>query len=302
NALQSLNPQNVPLTSFASRTDKGVHALVNTFHAELVHSISGEVFQPHFITRRLNSYLKDNNHEILVAKTCVVPDTFHARHDAKWRSYIYRLAVLKPEINAKFSLNGSYEEYLPVSEVNRCHVVPSELNTNVVQDVTSLFCGAHNFTTFTKRTKQEPWRDTNRVIDECKFYESSNHRLLDDVRYSNIHMWEFYIKSRAFLYHQIRKLVGTALSAGFGLLSVSDVEFMLKKPNPNGWRKSKLVPSCGLYLSNVAYNREGYLSNQHSELALLAVVLWIQVHISEKAWMFLNVHCLCGMGALKIHS
>ncbi|KFM79451.1 tRNA pseudouridine synthase-like 1, partial [Stegodyphus mimosarum] len=122
-ALKSLNPSNIPLSSFASRTDKGVHALVNTFHVDLVHNIPGKVFKPHVVTKHLNSYLKNNNHEILVTSTCVVPNIFHARHNAKWRCYIYRLAILKPEINAGFSSKGTYEEYLPISEVNRCHIV-----------------------------------------------------------------------------------------------------------------------------------------------------------------------------------
>ncbi|XP_035229564.1 tRNA pseudouridine synthase-like 1 isoform X2 [Stegodyphus dumicola] len=190
-ALKSLNPSNIPLSSFASRTDKGVHALVNSFHVDLVHSISGKVFQPYVITKHLNSYLKTNNHEILVTSTCVVPDIFHARHNAKWRSYIYRLAILKPEIKTEFSIKAPYEEYLPISEVNRCHIVSSELNTNVVQEVANMFCGAHNFTTFTKYTQRDPWRNTNRIIDECKFYESSNKKLLEDIQYSNISMWEF---------------------------------------------------------------------------------------------------------------
>lgn len=257
-ALQTLHTSDIPCTTFASRTDKGVHALMNTLHVDLEHKTPGEVFQPHFITKSLNLYLRKNDHEIVVMKTSVVPDVFHARRSAKWRSYIYRLAVIKPEVDANYLKRNSCEEFLPVTEVNRCHIVPSNLDFQKVTAAIRLFEGAHDFTTFTKNLLRMPWKNPCRVIEAFKFYPLTNSNFVNDPQYINISLWEFYIKSTSFLHHQIRKLVGTALSVGFGNISLSDVEFMLKEPDPDNWKKCKLVPSGGLYLSNIHYNETDF--------------------------------------------
>lgn len=57
-----------------------------------------------------------------VTNACVVPETFHARFHARQRSYYYRLAVLKPDIRKVPP--KSCLQYLPVFEMNRCHIVP----------------------------------------------------------------------------------------------------------------------------------------------------------------------------------
>lgn len=64
-ALSSVDTANTPVTSFASRTDKGVHALMNSFHTDLEHGKKGEVYQPNFLKSTLNTYLRENSHEIL---------------------------------------------------------------------------------------------------------------------------------------------------------------------------------------------------------------------------------------------
>lgn len=263
--LHLLNPANVPLTHFASRTDKGVHALMNTFHVDLEHRKQGEVYQPNIVKKVLNTFLQENNHEILVQNCIAVPQSFHSRFHVKWRSYRYRLAVLKPQTGVTYSSTKEQiekyflcEEYLPISEVNRCHAVPSDIDVNIVKDVVNLYSGSHDFATFTKYTLRDPWKLTKRAINEFKFYELPAYNCMEDPHYSNITLWEFYIKSTSFLYHQIRKMVGSALAAGFGNLSVAEVKFMLENPCPSGWLKSRLAPACGLYLSHLHYNRDGY--------------------------------------------
>lgn len=55
----------------------------------------------------------------------------------------------------------------------------------------------------------------------------------------------------------MRKLVGTALAAGFGVKSISDIEDLLNHPTPENFSKSCLAPACGLYLENLHYSTEG---------------------------------------------
>ncbi|GFQ89831.1 tRNA pseudouridine synthase-like 1 [Trichonephila clavata] len=258
-ALLKLKLQNYPKTTFASRTDKGVHALMNAFHVDLNHSMPGEVYQPHHIKKVLNSYFIENDDEIIVTSACVVPETFHARFNCKWRSYYYRLAILNPEIRNASIANS--QGYIPVCEMNRCYAVPSELNTSMVKTVADMYCGEHDFSTFTKYISREPWKGTTRIIEECQFYESSNSHFMNDPQYSNISTWEFYIKSQSFLYRQVRKLVGTAVSVGLGKLSLSDVKGMFENPNPENWQKCVLPSPGGLYLAQLHYDKEDFLRN-----------------------------------------
>ncbi|CAL1290788.1 unnamed protein product [Larinioides sclopetarius] len=261
-ALLNLRPQNTPNTYFASRTDKGVHALMNALHVDLDHRIPNEIYQPHIIKRVLNSYFTENNHEIVITNACVVPDEFQARFHAKWRSYYYRIAVLKPGLD---NVTLKYcQDHLPICEVNRCYVVPSQLNTSIVKNVTDMYCGEHDFSTFTKYIAKTPWKSPIRFVEECSFYESPYPNFIDDPQYSNISMWEFYIKSQSFLYHQVRKLVGTAIAAGLGRLNLQQVKHMFEVPKPENWVKCRLPPPGGLYLAHVHYDKKDFLMNDIS--------------------------------------
>ncbi|KAG8178804.1 hypothetical protein JTE90_024665 [Oedothorax gibbosus] len=254
-ALSTLNLLKHPHAHFSSRTDKGVHALMNTLHVDLEHPISDEVFLPHYVKQKLNNHLAKNEHDIIVTNACIVPDTFHARFCARKRSYYYRLAVLKPEISdATFQ---TCLQYLPVFEMNRCHIVPSELNTSIVKRVADIYRGEHDFSGFTKYLKKDPWRNPIKIIEECDFYELPCYKSIGDPQYSNISMWEFYVKSKAFLYHQVRKMVGVAIAAGLGHISLTKVESMLEDPNPNKFSRCHLPPPWGLYLANIEYDRKG---------------------------------------------
>ena len=59
-----------------------------------------------------------------ITRASVVPESFHARFCVQWRSYLYRLAIVKPEVRITFPEVQSFEEFLPISLLNRCHIVP----------------------------------------------------------------------------------------------------------------------------------------------------------------------------------
>lgn len=262
-ALESLRPANVPSTSLCSRTDKGVHALMNAVHVDLDHRVPGEVIPPHVITQGMNKYFRENNHEILAIRTSVVPDTFSVRWAAKWRSYIYRLAVLKPTIvpYQKFGETKKIcEQYLPVCEIGRCHVVDSSVDINKVKEALKVFHGVHDFTSFTKGLNKEPWRTPIRTVDKFELHHIPNPMFMNDPQYLNIDMWEFYIQSRAFLYYQVRKMVGAALGVGTGRLTVDDVILMLEKPGYTVQGAPRLVPPYGLFLSHIEFDKRAFTS------------------------------------------
>eukprot|EP00127_Corallochytrium_limacisporum_P003062 Clim_evm18s145 gene=Clim_evmTU18s145 len=81
---------------FSSRTDAGVHAFGNTCHVDAVrkHRRSGKILpplSPETMVKAMNTTLMEANESIrLVAAQCV-PHSFHSRHQAVGRTYLYRI-------------------------------------------------------------------------------------------------------------------------------------------------------------------------------------------------------------------
>ena len=73
---------------FAGRTDKGVHALANVVHLELP-----ERFRPLVLLKSLNAILPESLGVVAARK---VPRSFHARHSAVRRTYVYRIRYEAP--------------------------------------------------------------------------------------------------------------------------------------------------------------------------------------------------------------
>ena len=98
----------------SSRTDSGVHAFGNTLHVDIENKRrkKNEVVAPHdpvTVQRALNSMLAPKG--IGITSVSAVPPTFHARFDAKHRTYMYRLLVLPKNPgwrNCLFDLNNSW--------------------------------------------------------------------------------------------------------------------------------------------------------------------------------------------------
>ena len=85
-ALARLVPGETPSAVFAGRTDAGVHAIGNVAHVDLPPRRNGNSWQPEELLRALSS-LRD----IGVVATRCVPSSFHARHSAVMRTYVYRI-------------------------------------------------------------------------------------------------------------------------------------------------------------------------------------------------------------------
>ena len=102
---------------FSSRTDAGVHALRNTLHVDLRH-LHKQLYglraphAPRTVQRALNHYLagsaksKRSHHKIGVVDVRRETNTFHARFDAKSRSYVYRMIVRPRRIQHNTSVCG----------------------------------------------------------------------------------------------------------------------------------------------------------------------------------------------------
>ena len=68
----------------AGRTDAGVHALAQVAHLDVYTSLA-----PELLRRKINDELPADIHVRSIEKA---PHRFHARHDARSRSYLYQIA------------------------------------------------------------------------------------------------------------------------------------------------------------------------------------------------------------------
>lgn len=62
---------------------------------------------------------------IRIINTERVPDTFHARYNAKSRTYLYRIAI--PDIGTKpielQTYSIAHTKFIPIEEVDRCYFI-----------------------------------------------------------------------------------------------------------------------------------------------------------------------------------
>ncbi|MDD2324805.1 MAG: tRNA pseudouridine(38-40) synthase TruA [Alphaproteobacteria bacterium] len=198
----------------AGRTDAGVHALAQVAHFDLEKQV-----EPHTVYGAINYHVRPAKVSLLSAQ--VVPTDFHARFDAKARSYRYLIA----NRSAPLALSAG-----------KAWHVPRPLEIEPMQKAASLLLGKHDFSTFRASHCQanSPWR----TLD-----------VLDIAREGEVIV--FFTKARSFLYHQVRNMVGTLTMVGAGQWSVEDFEAAFKAADRT--RGGPTAPSEGLYFQDVFY-------------------------------------------------
>lgn len=98
--------QNLLLNLFLviSRTDTGVHALNSAVVVDLERK-NGHPYDCDHITCMLNRSFYASPHKVRVNRTQLVPNTFNQHVNAvKSRTYMYRLGIIKPNMNISYKL------------------------------------------------------------------------------------------------------------------------------------------------------------------------------------------------------
>ncbi len=196
----------------AGRTDTGVHARGQ------VASFDTQVEVPEDLARRLNGV---GPSDIAVTAAAVVADGFNARHDAKARSYCYR--VLARKAPSPF-------------ERGRGLWWPHRMDRNALDACATALAGTHDFTAFTP-TQTEHVRFERDLL-------AASWTAAGDIL-------AFRVTADAFMRNMVRVLVGTQLEVAAGRRTVDNFEALLRGAARSD--AGDTAPPHGLYLESVSY-------------------------------------------------
>lgn len=198
----------IPVT-VAGRTDAGVHAWGQ------VVSYDAEALDP----LRLNGVLPP---DVAVLESTPMPPGFNARHDARSRTYCFR--ILNRRARDPFSRTTAWWVARP-------------LDRAALDACAAALVGTHDFTAFTP-TQTEHVRFERDVFD-AHWHETEPGSL------------EFWITADTFMRHMNRVLVGTMADVAHGLGTPDDFAFLLTgRPRSEA---GATAPPHGLALASVAY-------------------------------------------------
>ena len=198
--------------SGSGRTDAGVHARgqVANFHCESTMAALE-------ILENLRRYLPE---DIGIYSCRDVSPRFHARLNAKEKTYLYRI----------------WNSSVPcVFDRRFVTIVPEELDLRAMEEAAGLLCGEHDFSAFCGNAKIK--KSTVRFLREIRIEPVENELRL-------------YFTGNGFLHNMVRILVGTLIEVGRHQRSADSI------PELFGGRRAEagfLAPAQGLCLEEVMY-------------------------------------------------
>lgn len=195
------------------RTDSGVHAenYVANFHTNCDFTVD-------YILNYLYEFLPE---DIVVKSMKDTSPRFHARYNAKTKTYIYKINT---------------NRFSSVFNKKYCYHYNSNLNVELMKEAASFLIGTHDFQSFTRLKSNS--KSTIRTITYI------------DIR-KNENIIEIEINGNSFLLNMVRIIVGTLLEVGRENLKSIDVKKMLEeKKRANS---SLMVPAKGLCLKDIQY-------------------------------------------------
>ncbi len=196
----------------SGRTDAGTHAAgqVANFHCESTMPCQELLCQ-------LRRYLPE---DIGIYSCRNVSERFHARLNAKTKTYVYSL--WNSDAPNVFGRKYVYQD-------------PTALDVESMQVAASLFVGTHDFSAFCANKNMK--KSTVRCIHSFSVTREGD-------------LITFRVTGNGFLHHMVRILVGTLMEVGRGEREAGSVVELFGAERA---RAGMLVPACGLCLTEVTY-------------------------------------------------
>jgi tRNA pseudouridine38-40 synthase len=214
NALHTVTRQNIVVIG-SGRTDAGVHALGQVASFKCHTRLS-----PGPIQKALNSLLPD----AIVIRDCKpVAPTFHARYDAKRKTYRYR--ILNHPLAVAIGRQYAWHLRRP-------------LDLDAMRGATAILLGRHDFSAF--EGAGSPRSHAVRQVFRAFIDREEKAEFL-----------AFDIEADGFLRFMVRNIVGTLVLVGCGKLSGADFEEILLSKKRK--RAGATAPPHGLFLMCVRY-------------------------------------------------
>ncbi len=200
----------------AGRTDAGVHALGQTAHLKADKDLPAGV-----VRAGLNDRLPSNIHVRDVRKEAA---DFHARHDARARSYLYLLSRERTAFGKRY-----------------VWWVRDALDVSAMSRAAERFVGFHDFASFADRRRDA---SASALVDirAAEVYAAGS---LVILRFLGSH----------FLWKMVRRMAGILVEIGRGALPERDLPRLLSEPSDLPARCT--APPSGLFLEQVLYEGDG---------------------------------------------
>jgi tRNA pseudouridine38-40 synthase len=196
-----------------SRTDAGVHALSQTANFKTRKDLAASDIKVY-----LNRYLPQ---DIAVLEVTPVHDSFHARYNAKAKTYLYR--IWNKEYPNPFL--RKYSMY-----------VEEKLDITRMRSASRFFIGEHDFTAYSNaKTKK---KSMVREIYSIDFVQNDG-------------IIEIRISGNGFLYNMVRRIIGTLIEVGLGKIKEDSInDIMISKERAQA---GSMADACGLFLEKIEY-------------------------------------------------
>ena len=212
NVLTELAGENIEIIG-CSRTDAGVHALAQIANFK----IGGDLTESE-VMNYLNRYLPQ---DISIVEVILVPERFHARYNAKDKTYLYKI------------WNEQYTN--PFMRKYSMHV-EEKLNIARMKRACQYFIGKHDFTAFSnaKSKKKSMVREIYSIDIE-----------------ENAGFIEIRVRGNGFLYNMVRKIVGTLIEVGLDEIDAEHIPSILD--SKERIQTGRMAYAEGLYLEKVDF-------------------------------------------------
>lgn len=202
------------VTAGSGRTDAGVHA-----YGQIISFFTTGRIPCNNIVRAASTMLPE---DIVIIKAEEAREGFHARFDAHWKEYRYRICT-----------SSSRSPFL----VKYAWQIGEELNIEKMNLAAKVLLGRHDFTAF--RSTGSVDNDPIRTIYRAEWLKESQGEL------------SFYIAGDGFLYHMVRNIVWSLVQVGLGKRTAED--FSLELQSNRCEYLNSPAPGSGLYLNCVGY-------------------------------------------------